>query len=309
MKSVILSGGVGAARFLSGLIKSNPPEEITTIVNTGDDFDLYGLYITPDIDSILYTLSGLGDPKQGWGIAGDTFNCLTMLGKYGYPTWFRLGDKDLATHIYRTRLITEGLSLSEATDMIRRKLGIACNIFPMTNDKVRSRINTGEEIIPFQDYFVKRASDTPLKGIIYEGIENAEPNPIFVQALNEAEIIVLAPSNPFVSIGPILALKGIRDILKQTETHITAISPIVGGTAIKGPAARMMGSLGFDVSPLGIAMVYKDILDSLIIDIRDAEYKGRIENLGIETIVTDTVMSSDEKKIRLAETVLMAKNL
>jgi len=296
-----LAGGVGAARFLQGLVHVVPPEEIVTIVNTGDDIEFYGLHISPDVDIVTYTLAGIVDEEKGWGMRGDTFNCLDMLRKYGYETWFMLGDKDLATHIHRTLLLKSGLKLSEVTEKIRKALGVKVKIIPMTNDKVQTKIVTNVGEMHFQEYLVKRKAQDPVLDVKFEGIERAEPAPGVIEAILNADGIIICPSNPIVSIGPILSIKGVKEALKKTKAKIVAISPIVGGAPIKGPADKLMRGLGIEVSALGIAKIYKNFLDALVIDNVDRDLKPKIEEIGIKVHVTDTIMRTLESKIKLAK--------
>ncbi|MHA1583502.1 MAG: 2-phospho-L-lactate transferase [Candidatus Baldrarchaeia archaeon] len=296
-----LAGGVGAARFLQGLVHVVPPEEIVTIVNTGDDIEFYGLHISPDVDIVTYTLAGIVDEKKGWGMRGDTFNCLDMLRKYGYETWFMLGDKDLATHIHRTLLLKSGLKLSEVTEKIRKALGVKVKIIPMTNDKVQTKIVTSVGEMHFQEYLVKRKAQDPVLDVKFEGIERAEPAPGVIEAILNADGIIICPSNPIVSIGPILSIKGVKETLKKTKAKIVAISPIVGGTPVKGPADKLMRGLGIEVSALGVAKIYRNFLDVLIIDNVDRDLKPKIEEIGIKVHVTDTIMRTLESKIKLAK--------
>nr|MDO8045521.1 2-phospho-L-lactate transferase [Candidatus Baldrarchaeota archaeon] len=299
-----LAGGVGAARFLQGLVHVVPPEEIVTIVNTGDDIEFYGLHISPDVDIVTYTLAGIVDEEKGWGIRGDTFNCLDMLRKYGYETWFMLGDKDLATHIHRTLLLKSGLKLSEVTEKIRKTLGVKVKIIPMTNDKVQTKIVTNVGEMHFQEYLVKRKAQDPVLDVKFEGIERAEPAPGVIEAILNADGIIICPSNPIVSIGPILSIKGVKEALKKTKAKIVAISPIVGGAPIKGPADKLMRGLGIEVSALGIAKIYKNLLDMLIIDNIDRDLKPKIEEIGVKVHVTNTIMKTIENKIKLAKEAL-----
>jgi len=296
-----LAGGVGAARFLQGLVHVIPPEEIVTIVNTGDDIEFYGLHISPDVDIVTYTLAGIVDEEKGWGMRGDTFNCLDMLRKYGYETWFMLGDKDLATHIHRTLLLKSGLKLSEVTEKIRKALGVKVKIIPMTNDKVQTKIVTSVGEMHFQEYLVKRKAQDPVLDVKFEGIERAEPAPGVIEAILNSDGIIICPSNPIVSIGPILSIKGVKEALKKTKAKIVAISPIVGGTPIKGPADKLMRGLGIKVSALGVAKIYRNFLDVLIIDNVDRDLKPKIEEIGIKVHVTDTIMRTLESKIKLAK--------
>ena len=308
-KLAVLAGGVGAAKFLTGLVRVTPPETVTIIVNTGDDLLLYGLYISPDTDIITYTLAGIVNTEQGWGIAEDSSHCLSMLDQLGHTPWFYLGDRDLGTHIHRTMRIQQGWQLDQITEEIRTALKVKTKIIPMTNHPVMTKIDTGSEILPFQEYFVKRSARDRVEEIIFEGIEDASPVPLVLESIEDAEAVIIAPSNPFVSIGPILSVPGVRNAILSTEATIVGISPIVGGAAIKGPAARMMGDLHHEVSALGVARIYQDLLDVMIIDQQDRTLKGRIERLGIKVVVTDTIMSSLEKKMALSHTVLNALEL
>jgi len=307
---VVLAGGVGAARFLEGLVRVVPPKDIFVVVNTGDDEEFFGLRVCPDFDIITYTLAGLVDPEKGWGIKGDTFNCLDMLSRYGYETWFLLGDRDLATHIHRTHLLKKGYTIFEIAEDIRKRLGIECQIAPMTNEFVKTKVITKEAgELDFQVYFVKRRTQDTVIEVKFQNIEKAKPAPGILDAIESADGIIISPSNPIVSIGPILAIRGIRDALQSTEAKIVAISPIVGGKTIKGPADRMLQSLGYDVSPVGVAELYKDFLDVMIIDTIDAEYKKKIEALGIKAIITNTIMKSIEDKVNLAKAAVEAFKL
>jgi len=297
---VALAGGVGAARFLEGLVRVIPPEHLTVIVNTGDDIELYGLYISPDLDIVMYTLAGIVDKSKGWGIENDTFNCLDMLKTYGLDTWFMLGDRDLATHIYRTFLMKKGLKLSEITRIFCKALGVKATIIPMTDDRVQTMILTDIGVLHFEEYFVKRKAKNKVLGVLYKGIEKARPAPGVLDAIMKACGIVICPSNPIVSIGTILSVKGVREALRETDAKIVGISPIVGGAPIKGPADKLMRGVGVEVSAYGVAELYKDFLDYFIIDKRDANLIERIEELGIKVFVTDTIMKSLEDKIRLA---------
>lgn len=302
----ILAGGVGAARFLTGLTKLVREEDLTVIANTGDDIELFGLHVSPDIDIVAYTLAGIVDEEKGWGIKGDTFHCLSMLGKHGQDIWFNLGDQDLATHIYRTCRLTQGIKLSQITSEICRSLGLKIKMLPMTNDKFETHIKTSKGTIHFEEYFVKRQFRDEVLGVEFAGAENAKPAPGVLDALFEAEIVVVCPSNPIVSIGTILAVEGVRDALQQTKARVVGVSPIVGGVPIKGPADKLMRGLGVEVSAFGVAKLYSDFLDAFVIDSVDAAEKSRIEQLGIDVLVAPTVMKSLETKIALAKTVLNA---
>jgi len=299
-----LAGGVGAARFLQGLIKIVPEKEVTVIINTGDDIQLYGLHISPDLDIIMYTLAGIVDEEKGWGIRGDTFNCLDLLQRYGYETWFKLGDGDLATHIHRTFLLTGGLSLTEATSELRRSLGLEVKLLPMTNDKFETHIRTDKGVIHFQEYLVKRGAQDKVIDVLFEGAEKAQPAPGVIDSILSADTVIVCPSNPIVSIGTILSIKGVRDGLRETRAKVVAISPIVGGAPIKGPADKLMQGLGLEVSAYSVAHLYQDFLDVFIIDNMDRTEKERIEELGLHAIVTNTIMKSPRDKVQLARTAL-----
>ena len=298
---VALAGGVGAARFLQGLVKVVEPSDVTVIVNTGDDIELHGLYISPDVDIVLYTLAGIVDEQKGWGIKGDTFYCLEMLGRYGLETWFKLGDKDLATHIYRTMLLKAGYTLSQATEAIRRALGVKVRVIPMSDQPVKTIIITDKGPMHFQEYLVKRGARDTVLGVRFEGVETAEPAPGVLEAIERAKGIIICPSNPVVSIGTILALRGVREALREAKAPVIAISPIIGGAPVKGPADKLMRGIGVEVSAYGVANLYRDFLDYIIIDKVDKGLKERIEQeLGIRVVIANTLMRTLEDKVRLA---------
>jgi len=300
----VLAGGVGAARFLQGLVRTVPEEEITVIVNTGDDIQLHGLHISPDLDIVTYTLAGVVDEEKGWGIDRDTSHCLEMLKDYGHETWFTLGDKDFATHIHRTHLLKQGLSLSEISDEICLALGLKLKIIPMTNDKFETRIVTDKGTFHFQEYLVKRHAKDNVINVLFEGSEEAKPAPGVIDSILNASLIVVSPSNPIVSIGTILSVNNIRDTLRKTQAKVVAITPIIGGAPIKGPADRLMKGLSLEVSAYSVARLYQDFLDVFILDYTDRNEKKRIEQLGLQVIVTNTIMKTREDKVRLAKTVL-----
>jgi len=301
---IALAGGVGAARFLQGLVKVVPEKDITVIVNTGDDIELYGLHISPDLDIIMYTLAGIVDEEKGWGIRGDTFHCLDMLKKYGHETWFNLGDKDFATHICRTHLLKKGLSLSEATKRLCQNLGLKVKILPMTDDKFETKVVTVAGTMHFQEYLVKRKAQDEVIDVVFGGTEKAQPAPGVVDSILNADAIIVCPSNPIVSIGTILSVKGIKNALEETEAKIAAISPIVGGSPIKGPADKLMRGLGLEVSAYAVADLYRTFLDTFIIDMMDQVEKERIEELGLHVVTTNTVMRSLKDKVQLAKVTL-----
>ena len=299
-----LAGGVGAARFLTGLSRLVKEEDLSVIVNTGDDIELFGLHISPDVDIVTYTLAGIVDNVKCWGVMGDTFQCLEMLKAYGLDTWFGLGDRDLATHLYRTEGLKKGYTLTQITREISSVLGLKTKILPMTDDMFETRVRIREGFIHFEEYFVRRQAKDNILGVEFVGASTAKPAPGVLDAILDAEIVVVCPSNPVVSIGTILAVNGVRDSLKRTNAMVVGISPIVGGIPIKGPADKMLRCLGFEVSAYGVAKLYSDFLDTFIIDTKDAESKSRIENLGVKVKVTNTVMQCLEDKVKLAKAVL-----
>ncbi len=295
-----LAGGVGAARFLQGAIKVVPQNELTVIVNTGDDIELFGLHISPDIDIVTYTLAGLVDEEKGWGVKGDSFNCLKMLGRYGYETWFQLGDMDLATHIHRTLLLRKGMSLSEATYKISRSLGLKVKIIPMTNEKFRTFIKTDKGLMHFQEFLVKRKAKDKVLGIVFKGSGKAKPSPDVINSIINSEIIIICPSNPIVSIGTILSLRGVREALKETCGVVAGVSPIIRGAPLKGPADILMKALNIDVSAYSVAKLYRDFLDVFVIDNQDRDQIKEIASLGIKVYTTNTIMKTLKDKVRLA---------
>lgn len=299
-----IAGGVGAAKLLQGLLRLTREEELTIICNTGDDLELYGLHISPDLDIIMYTLAGVVDEGRGWGIRGDTFNFLEALGKYGYETWFNLGDRDLATHVHRTLLLRSGYTLSQATEALCRSLGLRVRLIPMTDQRVETYVSTDRGDLHFQEYFVKRGARDKVLDVTFRGAEGAEPSPGVIEAIREADGVIVCPSNPIVSIGPILCVKPIRVALTETEAKVVGVSPIVGGRAIKGPADKLMSGLGLEVSAYGVAKLYEDFLDDFIIDRVDEELKDEIESLGVRVTVTNTIMEGIEDKVHLAKIAL-----
>lgn len=296
MEIVALAGGVGASKLLAGITHAMAPEDLTIVVNTGDDVEMHGLTICPDIDIVTYTLAGLVNPATGWGINGDTFATNQFLGRYDRETWFNLGDRDLATHIHRSDLLSRGATLSECADSIRRSLGVRAHILPMSDQPVRTQIETPSGVLPFQQYLVKLRAEPVVKSIRFEGADRAEPAPGVLRAIAEARGIVICPSNPLISIGPILAVPGIRDALAARRADVVAVSPIVGGQSLKGPSAKMMAELGFEVSARGIAEIYRDVASRLVIDESDAALRAEIEAAGMQVEITKTVMDSEEEK-------------
>jgi LPPG:FO 2-phospho-L-lactate transferase len=299
-----LAGGVGAARFLTGLVKLVNEEDLSIIVNTGDDIELFGLHVSPDVDIVTYTLAGIVDEAKGWGIKGDTFQCLEALRRLNQEAWFAIGDRDLATHIFRTNLLKGGRKLSEVTAEVSRALGLKMAILPMTDDEFETRIVTRAGSLHFQEYLVKRGAKDEVLGVEFLGADDAKPAAGVIDAVMNAELVIACPSNPVVSIGTILAVKGVRDALKQTDAKKIAISPIVAGAPIKGPADKLLRGLGLGVSAYSVAKLYGDFLDTFILDTADSAEKEKIEKLGIEVKVANTIMRTLEDKVRLAETVL-----
>lgn len=297
---LVLAGGVGAARFLEGVVQVVPPEDVTAIVNTGDDIEMHGLHISPDVDIVTYTLAGIIEESQGWGIRADTTASMDMLTRLGGDAWFKLGDQDLAVHIRRSQRLREGATLSQVSDEIRRALGVAVRILPMSNDPVRTHIRTPAGLMHFQHYLVQRHAKDQVLGVVFEGAEQARPAPAVLEAIAQADQILIAPSNPIVSVGTILAVPGIREALQNTKASISAVSPIVAGAAIKGPAAPLMHAAGYEVSALGVAHCYHGLADTLVIDKSDAALADAIRALGMRVIITDTIMRGPEEKRALA---------
>lgn len=308
MRIAVLAGGVGAAKFLHGLSKIISPEDLSCVVNTGDDIVLHGLHISPDLDIITYTLAGIVNDEKGWGVHQDTFNFLESLRSYGLDEWFKLGDKDLATHIYRTELLRSGLSLSEVTTILCQRLAVRSRILPMTNDKFETWIKTHAGWMHFEEYYVRRGCRDEVRGVQFRGADSARPAPGVLDALRDADLVIVAPSNPIVSIGTILAVHDIRETLRRREKPVVAISPIVAGSTLKGPADKLMSHYAVQVSAKGVAKLYEDFLDLLILDDVDKELIGEIASTGIHAIATNTIMKTMEDKIRLAEFTLANAN-
>ena len=301
---VALAGGVGGAKLADGLYRALPPGRLVIVINTADDFELFGLRISPDVDTVMYTLAGLANPDTGWGIAGDTFSALDMLGRYGQDRWFWLGDRDLATHILRTQRLREGHTASEVARELAGALGIAARLLPMADEPVATMVRTPQGELAFQEYFVRRQQRDDVLGVRFAGIDAARVTDEVRAAVAAAEAIVFCPSNPIVSIGPILAVPGMSALLGASPAPKVAVSPIVGGRALKGPADRMLASLGHDVSPLGVAGLYRDLIDGLVIDRQDASLAPAVEALGTRVLVTETIMRSTDDRERLARETL-----
>jgi LPPG:FO 2-phospho-L-lactate transferase len=300
-----LAGGVGAARLLRGLVRVVPPAEVTAVVNTGDDTVLHGLTICPDLDTVTYTLAALNDDERGWGLAGETWTVMEALERLGGESWFRLGDRDLATHLYRTHRLTEGATLSEVTREITAAVGIGARLLPMSDDPVRTRLTLvdGPEIA-FQEYFVRRQHSVAVASVRFVGADTCRAAPGVLTALADGDVIVICPSNPVVSIGPLLAVPGIADALKERRSRVVAVSPIVAGAALKGPADRLMSELGLPPTVVGVARMYAEVAGTLVIDEADSALADEVEALGLRCVVTPTVMRSVADAERLSTTVL-----
>ena len=311
MRVVCLAGGVGGAKLAEGLQQAVAPGDLTVIVNTGDDIDLHGLTVSPDHDTVLYTLAGLADPTQGWGIAGETYEVAAQLARLGEETWFRLGDRDIATHLFRAERLRAGIRPTEVALQLAGRLGVPTRILPMSDASVRTRVRTDAGWLDFQDYFVRRRQEPEVLEVKYEGIAAAAATPEVVQALRSAEAIFVAPSNPVVSIGPILAVPGLMDEVhaaRRRGVPSIGISGIIGGRALRGPADRMLASLGDEPSALGVARRYATagLIDTFVIDVADVELAPEIEDLELGVIVTGTVMTDSESRAGLARTMLAA---
>jgi len=301
---VVLTGGTGGAKFVDGLRQVTPPEQLTIIVNTGDDLEWWGLYVSPDLDSITYVLAGLLSKERGWGVKGDTFFCLQAMNELGEPIWFHAGDRDLAVHLLRSKLLRQGKTLTEVTAEIAGKMGVQARIIPMSNARVETRVDTPIGELSFEEYFVQRWYQDPVKSIRFAGVENAEPAPGVIDAIMAANAVLIAPSNPSTSIGPILAVPGIIDALRQTPAPIAAVSPIVGGAAVSGPAGILMAAQGLPVSIAGVAEAYREFLDIMIADVRDAKAAWELQRPGLRVHCTKTIMSTADEKAELARQVL-----
>lgn len=303
----VLSGGTGGAKFVWGLAQIVPAGQLTVIVNTGDDHKWWGLHVSPDLDSILYTLAGKISPERGWGLADESFRCLERMRELGAEGWFQAGDLDLATHLRRTQLLAEGKPLSEVTRSLCRAMGVAVNVLPMTDHKVETRIwtNGGGEL-SFQEYFVRERSQPEVKKVNFEGAEKADTAPGVLEAIASAEKVFIAPSNPVTSIGPILAVPGVREVLMNTTASVAAISPIVGGVAVSGPAGKLMANRGWKASPAGIACAYRDWVDVVIADTEDEPERSAIEAYSVRSMFANTIMKTEADRTVLARFALDA---
>ena len=302
---VTLAGGVGAAKLLTGLIRVHPPGDLLAVVNTADDTVLHGLHVSPDLDTVVYTLAGAVNPDTGWGLAGETWQAMDALDRYGGITWFRLGDRDLATHLYRTHRMRQGADLAAVTAEIAAAWGLELAIVPVTNDRIETRVTTADEgEIGFQDYFVRRRHDVVVTAVRVAGSQTAQPTPGLIESLVAARTIVIAPSNPIVSIGPVFEVPGVRHAVADRRDSVVAVSPIVGGAALKGPADRLMRELGHECSVVGVARLYRDVAATLVIDEVDAHLADEVESVGVSCVVAPTVMDGVESAADLARVVL-----
>ena len=300
----VLAGGVGAAKLLTGLVRLLDQRDLTIIVNTGDDIELHGLHISPDIDIITYTRAGIVDEERGWGLRDDTYRCLEALSRLGCEAWFKLGDGDLATHIYRTSLLRRGFTLSQATAVIAEALGVEARILPMSDDRVETRILTGKGSLHFQEYLVKRGMRDEVLGVEFTGIEDAKPAPGVLDSIVNADGIIIPPSNPIVSVGTILSIRGVKEALRSTKAKRVAISPLIAGKAVKGPLGKLLNGLGLKPSAYTVAEIYRDVIDTFVLDEADIQERESIERLGLRAVSANTLMESLEDKVRLAALAL-----
>lgn len=302
--TTVLAGGTGAAKFLRGLVQVVPEETIHVIVNVGDDTDVWGLHISPDVDTVTYALAGKLDTERGWGLRNETFRCLDAIERFGMPAWFKLGDTDLATHLARTELLRSGLSLTAVTDRLAKALGVKARIRPATDDSLRTKIETPAGVLDFQEFFVREHWTPEVRSITFAGAAEARASDDVIHSIKESDLVIIAPSNPITSIGPIIAIHDIRDALRCTRAEVVAISPLVGNAAVTGPAAKLMEASGYEVSPSGVARCYHDFLDNIVIDTTDAALAAsiRYETIGVQ--VTDILMTDERASRRLAEFVI-----
>lgn len=310
-KIVVLCGGVGAARFLRGLIDVVPDASITAIVNVADDMELHGLWVSPDIDTVIYTLADAIDPGRGWGLRNETWNAMEALGRYGDRDWFSLGDRDLGTHLQRTALLAEGASLTDVTVGLCKAWDIGVQVLPVTDDRISTRITRADngEQISFQEYFVGLQHDVPVSKIEFDGIEKARPTDLVLHALTDADLLLVAPSNPLVSIAPVVGVPGVTEALRTSQATRVAISPIVGGKALKGPAANMLSELGHRVDAAGVASLWSPIIDMMLIDDHDSAIAADVAGSGVVPYVTDTVMADPDRRRAVASAALTAAQL
>jgi len=306
----VLAGGVGAARLLRGLVQVTPNDRLTAIVNVGDDIDLHGLHISPDLDTVTYTLAGAINPETGWGLVDETWNAMASVGRYGGVTWFGLGDRDLGTHLFRTQRLSEGATLSEVTAEITRAWDLELRVVPVTDDRLRTYVTVAGvdkvEEIGFQEYFVHRRHDVPVQGIRFEGAEQSKPAHGVLESIIDADVVVIAPSNPIVSIGPLFSVPGVRDAVVARRNHVVAVSPIIAGAALKGPADRLLTELGYESTVVGVAHFYQSVASTLVIDEADAELAPAVEAVGMRCVVAPTIMHDAAAAADLGRVVLGA---
>jgi LPPG:FO 2-phospho-L-lactate transferase len=303
---VALAGGTGAAKLIRGLVRATDPSRLFVIGNTGDDLDWWGLRVSPDLDSVAYALAGLLDSTRGWGVRDDTFHCLDAMGRLGRETWFRLGDQDLATHLHRTLLLRGGASLTAATRAMTDALGVTARLVPMSDEPIRTELRTDKGWLTLEEFFVRERCAPDVLEIAYRGAEEARPGPDVLSTIGSAEAVVVCCSNPVTSIGPILAVPGIVDALTRTPAPVIAVSPIVGGRAVSGPAAKLLAARGLDASPLGVARAYRPWLDALVIDRADVGHAPALELDGVRPVIADALMPDGAAETRLARVVLDA---
>lgn len=307
MTTAVLAGGVGAARLLAGLVRVTDPATVTAIVNVGDDMVLHGLHISPDLDTVTYTLAGAINPDTGWGLAGETWQAMDQLKRYGGAAWFALGDRDLATHMFRTQRMAEGATLGEVTAEITRAWGLGCTLLPVTNDALRTRVTLmGDGEVGFQEWFVGMQHAPAVSAVRFEGADSSTPAPGVIEAIGDATMVIVAPSNPIVSIDPVLAVPGVRDAVMARRDTVVAVSPIVAGRALKGPAADLLRTMGHEVSVVGVARLYAPFAGTLVIDTADAELAPAVSDAGMRCVVAPTVMTGPAEAAALATTVLGA---
>ncbi len=302
----VLAGGTGAAKFLRGLVQVVPEEQVHVIVNVGDDTDVWGLHISPDIDSITYALAGKLDTLRGWGLVNETFRCLETIEAFGMPGWFRLGDQDLATHLTRTHLLRSGLSLSETVERMSKAMGVKARVLPATDDPVRTKVDTPQGMLGFQEFFVREQWKPEVRSVSYAGATEARAPAVVLDSIRDAQLVIIAPSNPITSIGPILALHQVREALRCTRAEVIAISPLIGNAAVSGPAAKLMEACGYEVSPSGVARCYHDFLNNIVIDVRDGALASSIRYETIGVRVTNLLMPDDIAARKLAEFIVLS---
>jgi len=308
MRLTAIAGGTGAAKLLRGLAAARPRDTLTVIGNTGDDAEIWGLHVSPDLDTVMYALAGRLDTARGWGLTGETFRCLEAMGDLGAQTWFNLGDRDLATHLHRTRALREGLPLSAVTAELCGRLGVAARVLPMSDEPVRTRVRTPDGWLSFQEYFVREKAQVQVLDVEYAGASQARPAPGVLEAICEAEVVVVCPSNPVTSVGPVLAVPGIADALTGARARVVAVSPIVGGAAVSGPAGALMRACGLSVSAVGVAAAYAPWLGTLVIDRSDTGRVVELARLGVEAVLADIVMTDRDREIALARVVLGSRS-